>query len=87
MIGDFLRFNGICFLVLVVAYVIVYLFLLQWPDLYTDVISEVLIDLFGKKVAILGTGDRDQEEAFQSVGRLHGVTRMYGMRNHNLFLL
>ena len=46
--GDFLRFNGICFLVLVVAYVIVYLFLLQWPDLYTDVISNVLIELFGK---------------------------------------
>ena len=29
----------------------------------------------------------NQAEAFQSVGRYHGVTRMYGMRNHNLFLL
>lgn len=48
MIGDFLRFNGICLLVLVVAYIIVYLFLLQWPDLYTDVISKILIDAFGK---------------------------------------
>ena len=47
--GDFLRFNGICFLLLVVAYVIVYLFLLQWPDLYTDVISKVLINLFGEE--------------------------------------
>ena len=46
--GDFLRFNGICFLALIVAYVIVYLFLLQWPDLYTDVISDVLIEIFGK---------------------------------------
>ena len=46
--GDFLRYNGICFLVLVVAYVICYLFLLQWPELYTDVIKGLLIDLFGK---------------------------------------
>lgn len=47
--GDFMKYNGICFLVLVVAYVIVYLFLLQWPDLYTDVISRILINLFGKE--------------------------------------
>ncbi|MBO5937589.1 MAG: hypothetical protein J6Q79_08295, partial [Clostridia bacterium] len=46
--GDFLKYNGICFLVLVVAYVICYLFLLQWPDLYTDVIKGLLIDIFGK---------------------------------------
>ena len=49
MVGDFLRFNGICLMVLVVAYIIVYLFLLQWPDLYTDVISKLLIDTFGKE--------------------------------------
>ena len=46
--GDFLKYNGICFLVLVVAYVICYLFLLQWPDLYTDVIKGMLINIFGK---------------------------------------
>lgn len=50
MVGDFLKYNGICLLVLVVAYVIVYLFLLQWPDLYTDIIGPTLIDLFGKEV-------------------------------------
>ena len=48
MIGDFLKYNGICLLALVVAYVICYLFLLQWPDLYTDVIKGLLIDIFGK---------------------------------------
>ena len=48
MVGDFLRFNGICLMVLVVAYIIMYLFLLQWPDLYTEVISKFLIDTFGK---------------------------------------
>ena len=50
MVGDFLKYNGICLLVLVVAYVIVYLFLLQWPDLYTDIIGPTLINLFGKEV-------------------------------------
>lgn len=50
MVGDFLKYNGICLLVLVVVYVIVYLFLLQWPDLYTDIIGPTLIDLFGKEV-------------------------------------
>ena len=49
MTGDFLKFNGICLLVLVTAYIIVYLFLLQWPDLYTDVISKLLINTFGKE--------------------------------------
>ena len=48
--GDFLRFNGICFLLLVVAYVIVYLFLLQRPDLYTDIIGPGLVRLFGSVV-------------------------------------
>ena len=48
IIGDFAKYNGICLLILVVAYIIVYLFLLQWPDLYTDVISKLLIDTFGK---------------------------------------
>ena len=47
IVGDFMKYNGICFLVLVTAYVIVYLFLLQWPDLYTDLIRNFLIDLFG----------------------------------------
>lgn len=46
--GDFLKYNGICLLVLVVAYVICYLFLLQWPGLYTDVIKGWIIDIFGK---------------------------------------
>ena len=48
IIGDFMRYNGICLLVLIVAYIIVYLFLLQWPGLYTDIISKFLINLFGK---------------------------------------
>ncbi len=46
--SDFLKYNGICLLVLLVAYVICYLFLLQWPGLYTDVIKGLLIDVFGK---------------------------------------
>ena len=50
IIGDFLKYNGICLLVLVVAYIIIYLFLLQWPDLYTDVIRDLLINYFGKDV-------------------------------------
>ena len=50
MIGDFMKYNGICLLVLIVAYVIVYLFLLQWPDLYTDIIGPVLVRLFGSVV-------------------------------------
>lgn len=49
MMGDFLKFNGICLMAIVIAYIIVYLFLLQWPDLYTDVISPLLIDTFGKE--------------------------------------
>ena len=49
IVSDFMKYNGICLLVLVVAYVIIYLFLLQWPDLYTDVISKILIDIFGKE--------------------------------------
>ncbi len=50
IVGDFLKYNGICLLVLVVAYIIIYLFLLQWPDLYTDIIGPLLIKLFGKEV-------------------------------------
>ncbi len=46
--GDFLKYNGICLLVIVVAYVIIYLFLLQWPQLYNDVIRNILIKLFGE---------------------------------------
>lgn len=49
IVSDFMKYNGICLLVLVVAYVIIYLFLLQWPDLYTDIISKILIDIFGKE--------------------------------------
>lgn len=48
--ADFLKCNGICLLVLVVAYIIIYLFLLQWPQLYTDVIRNILINFFGKNV-------------------------------------
>lgn len=48
--ADFLKCNGICLLVLVVAYIIIYLFLLQWPQLYTDVIRSILINFFGKNV-------------------------------------
>lgn len=47
IVGDFMKYNGICFLVIVVAYVICYLFLLQWPDLYTDVIGPTIIRYFG----------------------------------------
>ena len=48
IIGDFMRYNGICLLVLVVAYIIIYLFLLQWPDLYTNTIRTILINIFGE---------------------------------------
>ena len=44
-----MKYNGICLLVLVVAYIICYLFLLQWPDLYTDVIGPAIIRYFGSE--------------------------------------
>ena len=46
--GDFLRFNGICLMILIAIYLIIYLFLLLEPDLYINVIKPFLIDLFGK---------------------------------------
>ena len=47
--GDFMKYNGICLLLLVVAYIICYLFLLQWPDLYTDIIGPGIIRYFGNE--------------------------------------
>ena len=49
IVGDFMKYNGICLLVLVVAYIICYLFLLQWPDLYTDIIGPAIIRYFGNE--------------------------------------
>lgn len=44
-----MKYNGICLLLLVVAYIICYLFLLQWPDLYTDIIGPGIIRYFGNE--------------------------------------
>ena len=46
--SDFLRFNGICLIILIAIYLIIYLFLLLEPDLYINVIKPLLIDFFGK---------------------------------------
>ena len=48
IMSDFLRFNGICLMILIAIYLIIYLFLLLEPDLYINVIKPLLIDLFGK---------------------------------------
>ena len=48
IMGDFIRFNGICFMIVVAIYLIIYLFLLLEPDLYITVIKPMLISLFGK---------------------------------------
>ena len=48
IMSDFLRFNGICLIILIAIYLIIYLFLLLEPDLYINVIKPLLIDLFGK---------------------------------------
>ena len=48
IMSDFLRFNGICLIILIAIYLIIYLFLLLEPDLYINVIKPLLIDFFGK---------------------------------------
>lgn len=48
IIGDFLKYNGICLLALIAVYIIIYLFLLLEPDHYIDWIKPILISLFGK---------------------------------------
>lgn len=48
IMGDFIRFNGICFMIVVAIYLIIYLFLLLEPDLYITDIKPMLISLFGK---------------------------------------
>ena len=50
IIGDFLRFNGICLMVLVAIYIMIYLFLLLEPDLYINNIKPLLISLFNQEV-------------------------------------
>lgn len=47
-INDFLRWNGICLLGIIIAYVIVFLFILQQPEIYTEMLAPILRDLFGK---------------------------------------
>lgn len=48
IINDFLRWNGICLLGIIIAYVIVFLFILQQPEIYTEMLAPILRDLFGK---------------------------------------
>ena len=47
--GNFLKFNGVCLMIIVAIYLIVYLFLLLEPDLYINTIKPMLIELFGKE--------------------------------------
>lgn len=51
IISDFIRWNSICLLGIIIAYVIVFLFILQQPEIYNDFLSPILIDLFGKEMA------------------------------------
>lgn len=49
IIGDFLRWNSICLLGIIIGYVIVYLFILQEPEIYNGILKPLLIDAFGKE--------------------------------------
>lgn len=51
IISDFIRWNSICLLGIIIAYVIVFLFILQQPEIYNDFLSPILIDIFGKEMA------------------------------------
>lgn len=51
IIKDFLRWNGICLLGIIIAYVIVFLFILQQPEIYNDFLSPILHEFFGKSIA------------------------------------
>lgn len=51
IISDFIRWNSICLMGIIIAYVIVFLFILQQPEIYNDFLSPILIDLFGKEMA------------------------------------
>ncbi len=48
IIGDFLRWNSICLLGIIIGYVIVYLFILQEPEIYNGILKPLLLDIFGK---------------------------------------
>lgn len=52
IISDFLRWNSICFLGIVIAYVIVFLFILQQPEIYTEFLSPLIKSLFGKEIEV-----------------------------------
>lgn len=49
IISDFLRWNSICLLGIVIAYVIVFLFILQQPEIYTEFISPLIKHFLGKE--------------------------------------
>ncbi len=49
IIGDFLRWNSICLLGIVIGYVIVFLFILQEPEIYNGILKPLLLDIFGKE--------------------------------------
>lgn len=51
IIKDFLRWNSICLLGIIIAYVIVFLFILQQPEIYNDSLSPILHEFFGKSIA------------------------------------
>lgn len=48
IIGDFLRWNSICLLGIVIGYVIVFLFILQEPEIYNGILKPLLLNIFGK---------------------------------------
>ncbi len=48
IIGDFLRWNSICLLGIVIGYVIVFLFILQEPEIYQGILKPMLLSIFGK---------------------------------------
>lgn len=47
--GDFLRWNSICLLGIIIAYVIVYLFILQEPEIYQGILRPALLNILGKE--------------------------------------
>ncbi len=48
IIGDFLRWNSICLLGIIICYVIVFLFILQEPQIYSELIGPIIEEFFGK---------------------------------------
>ncbi len=48
VILNYLKWNSLCLIVICVCYIIIYLFILQTPDIYHDFLQNILIKLFSE---------------------------------------